>query len=191
MQHPDQKYIDALVNNNTVLLNELYDRFSGKIKQMVLKNSGTEVDAGDIFQEVLLSLYNKAKTKDFILTCPLEAFLYLVCKKKWLNHLSKGKTNKVTFMDTAGYDNLGEETFKVAEELLTQQERKKLFSQKFEELGESCKELLRLSWSGKKMEEVAEILKVSYAYVRKKKSECVGKLTTLVKDSSKFHNLKW
>ncbi|WP_018611326.1 RNA polymerase sigma factor [Segetibacter koreensis] len=191
MEHHDQKYIDALINNNTVVLKELYEKFSGKIKQMVLKNNGTETEAGDIFQEALLSIYNKAKTGNFVLTCPFDAFLYLICKKKWLSHLTKVKTSKVTFIDSAGYNNLGEETFKVAEDFLLQDERRNLLNEKFEELGDGCKELLQLSWSGKTMEEVAEILKVTYGYARKKKSECIGKLTMLVKASSKFNYLKW
>jgi len=29
--HPDQKYIDALINNDLVLMEELYQKFSGKI----------------------------------------------------------------------------------------------------------------------------------------------------------------
>src|SRR4051794_40647617 len=82
--HPDQKYIEALVNNNTVVLNELYKKFSGKIKFMVLKTNGTEADAADIFQYALMSIYRKAKTKGFRLSCPFEAFLYLVCKKRWI-----------------------------------------------------------------------------------------------------------
>ncbi len=40
------------------------------------------------------------------------------------------------------------------------------------------------------MEKVAEILGVTYGYARKKKSQCMGKLTQLVKDSNEFHQLK-
>jgi DNA-binding CsgD family transcriptional regulator len=66
-----------------------------------------------------------------------------------------------------------------------------LLSEKLAEMGEACQQVLRLSWSGKSMEEVAEILQVSYGYARKKKSECMAKLVMLVKQSSKFNFLKW
>jgi len=89
--HPDQKYIDALLSNDGVLLNELYQKFSGKVKSMVLQNNGTEIDAADIFQDALLSVYHKAKTNGFALTCPLEAFLYRICKNKWMNKPGKRK----------------------------------------------------------------------------------------------------
>ena len=40
------------------------------------------------------------------------------------------------------------------------------------------------------MEEVAEFLGVTYGYARKKKSQCMGKLTQLVKNSNEFQQLK-
>lgn len=191
MLHPDQKYIDALVNNDPVLLEELYQKYSGKIKWMILQNNGTETDAADIFQEALISIYNKTQTTGFQLTCPLEAFLYLICKNKWINTLNKRKTQKVTNTDTEGFNNIGEDNFKLAEDCVLQQERSNLLREKLQEMGESCKNLLRLSWSGLSMDEVAGKLNVSYAYARKKKSECMAKLISLVKNAPNFNSLKW
>lgn len=191
MQHPDQKYIDALLENDPVVLEELYRKFSEKIKWMIIRNNGTETDAADVFQDALLSIYHKAKTGGFMLTCPLEAFLYLICKNKWLNTLNKRKTQKVTITDTEGFSNIGEDNFKLAENCVLQQERNDLLTEKLAEMGDSCKKILRLSWSGMPMDEVARQLNVTYAYVRKKKSECMARLITLVKQSPKFDSLKW
>ena len=185
MNHPDQQYIDALLNNDARLIDTLYQKFSGKIKWMVLQNGGNETDAEDIFQEALLALYEKAKKENFQLTCPLEAFLYLVCKNKWISRLRKRKTQKVTFTDTERY-NISDDTFSKTEECNTQQARRKLMLEKLAELGTVCKELLLLSWSGKGMEEVAGLMNISYAYARKRKSECVAKLATLVKESPEY-----
>lgn len=190
MEHPDQKYIEALLNNDLVLLDELYQKYSGKIKWMVLQNNGTEADAADIFQDALLSLYHKARTKGFVLTCPMDAFLYLICKNKWLNELSKRKSRPVTIIDAEGY-NFGEDSFQLAEDCSLQEEKLNLLAEKITELGETCQELLHLSWSGKSMEEVAEKLHITYGYARKKKSECMAKLVTLVKQSARFNVLKW
>lgn len=190
MQHPDQKYINALVNNDTVLIKELYEKFSGKIKWMVLQNNGTETDAADVFQDALFSIFNKAKSGGFILTCPFEAFFYLVCKNNWMNELSKRKIRKVTSNDPGGYNDIGEDHLKLAEECAMQQARTRLLHEKLSELGEGCRQLLKISWSGISMEEVAISLNVSYGYARKKKSECMSKLITLVKKSSAFNALK-
>lgn len=188
--HPDQKYITALLNNDSVLLKELYEKYSGKIKSMVTQNNGTEANAADIFQDALLSIYQRAKKYDFVLTCPFEAFIYLICKNKWMSELNKRKVYKVKLSDDKIYNDIGEDTFKLAEECYMQQARKALLMQKFEELNDDGKRLLSLSWSGKSMEEVAEILKISYGYARKKKSQCISKLITLVKKSPEYNSFK-
>lgn len=191
MKHPDQKYIEALLKNDRILLNELYSKFSGKIKRMVLHNSGTEADAADIFNDALLSLYYKASRQNFELTCPLDAFLYLICKNKWINELNKKKNKQlVEIIDDSAFD-LGEDSFKLAEDCILQEQRYKLLLEKAAELGDVCKQLLHLSWSGKSMEEVAQILQVTYGFARKKKSGCIAKLIALMKQSSQFNSLKW
>ena len=57
--HPDQKYVDALVNNDSVILNLVYKKFLPPIQRMVLQNNGSDDDAYDLFQNALLSIYNK------------------------------------------------------------------------------------------------------------------------------------
>jgi RNA polymerase sigma factor (sigma-70 family) len=188
--HSDHRYILALLNNDQAIIEEIYIKYAGKIKWMILKNNGDENDAADIFQESLIAIYQKAKTQNFILTCPFEAFLYLVCKKKWINELNKRKNHSVTFTDTAGYTT-AEDSLQQAAYITQTDERKNLLEEKLAELGEGCRKLLELSWSGKAMDEVAAVLKVTYGYVRKKKSECMAKLIKLVQQSPKFNTLKW
>jgi RNA polymerase sigma factor (sigma-70 family) len=156
---------------------------------MVLQNHGTEDDAADIFQDALLSIYQKARTQDFVLTCPLEAFLYLICKNKWLNELNKRKFKNVTLTEDNGIA-LSEDSFKLAEDCALKEQRFNLISEKLAELGDACQQLLHLSWSGKSMEEVAEVLQVTYGYARKKKCACMAKLVSLIKQAPQFSSLK-
>jgi RNA polymerase sigma factor (sigma-70 family) len=188
--HQDQQYIDALLENDTSLINELYHKYASKIKAMVLKNNGTEADAADIFQEALVSLYQRAKREPFVLTCPLDAYLYLICKNKWINELNKKANKGVTFIDTEGFQ-IKDDIFKEVEIVHIQFERRNLLIQKLKDLGDSCRAVLELSWSGLGMEEVASKLGNTYGYVRKKKSECMTKLIALVKTSPQFETLQW
>ncbi|HXO76618.1 MAG TPA: sigma-70 family RNA polymerase sigma factor [Puia sp.] len=191
MQHPDHRYIEALLNNDAPLLKELYRKHFGKIQRMVLNNNGTEAEASDLFQDALLSIFKKARTEAFTLTCPLDAFLYIICKNKWMNELNKNKTRGVTISDPEGYNDISDDSLKLAEDWLIQESRQSLLVEKLENLGDSCRRLLYLSWSGKSMNEVAEMLKLSYGYARKKKSECMAKLISLVRESPQFNSLKW
>jgi RNA polymerase sigma factor (sigma-70 family) len=184
--HPDNKYIEALLQNDTALLDELYANYSGKIKHMVLQNNGSEADAADIFQEAVVDIYKKAKA-GFTLSCPMEAFLYLICRNRWLNHITRKKYNNVTFADDEGYSNLvSEDSFANAEQILVSQNRKNLIESKLADLGESCRQLLQYNWGGKKLEEIAELMKTSYAYIRKKKGDCMGKLIELIKSTPDY-----
>ena len=190
VQHSDQKYIDALLTNNAEVLNELYQRFSGKIKWMILQNNGTDADIADVFQDALLSIYHRAKTKGFVLTCPFDAYFYMVCKNLWLSQLHKRKTQRLVLTDTTQYENIDDNSNKLADDCLMQQARKDLLTEKLDTIGQSNKEFLQLCWSGISMEEVARIFNISYGYARKKKSECVAKLVLQVKKSPYFKLLK-
>ncbi|HNL66317.1 MAG TPA: sigma-70 family RNA polymerase sigma factor [Ferruginibacter sp.] len=188
--HPDHKYIEALAKNDSVLIEEIYRRYSAGIRRMVLKNSGSESDAADLFQEVLVELHRKAISQQFVLTCPFEAFLHLVCRNRWINELHKRKGITVTIDDDRGLDLSGDAATNY--ELLCKQEnRRTLVQEKLAGLGDGCRDLLSLSWSGKPMQEVARLLNFSYAYVRKKKTECMAKLINLVKNDPGYDALKW
>jgi RNA polymerase sigma factor (sigma-70 family) len=191
MHHPDQKYIDAMISHNTPVLDELYQKFSDKIKWMVLQNTGTETDADDVFQDGLLLIYKRAIKGNFEINSSFGGLLYVICKNTWIKKLKKRGFGSVTIMEIKEQYGVEEDIFKQAEELSLQKERKDLLREKLAELDEGCRQLLRLNWSGKSMDEVAQILKVSYGYARKKKSGCMGKLLELMKKSSQYNSLKW
>lgn len=186
--HEDHIYIEALLNNDSRVLSKIYEKYSYKIVAMVKKNSGHADDAQDIIQETLVTIYHQAKEKGFVLTCPFDAYFYLLCKRRWLNELKKRGNNKVTIIDDV--TSITEEQTQQAEETEVFEQQHQLFELKFKELGQKCQELLKTSFKIKSMEKVAEILGVSYGYARKKKSQCMGKLTQLVKNSNEFNHLK-
>ena len=191
MEHPDQKYIHALLTNDATTIEEIYKKFFGKIRWLVLQNNGTSADAADIFQEALLSIFNKATAQNFMLTCPLDAFLYQVCKNKWMKELSKRQYRVGTIDDPGEYSNVEDDYFKLMEEHKLKEDQKRLLLEKVEALGDSCRQLLRMNWGGKSLAEVAEILGLTYINVRKKKVRCMAKLMTLIKQSSHYNDLKW
>jgi RNA polymerase sigma factor (sigma-70 family) len=189
MPTPDQKYIDALLSNDLTVLNDLYKKFSGKIRWMVLQNNGTDTDAADIFQESLLAIYYKARTGSMVLTCPFEGFLYAIAWNKWMKELTKRKRMRVTNLDDNGF-NWGEDCFKLAEECYMHEKRRELLFRTLPDLGDGCKNLLQLSWSGISMEEVAGKMNMTYGYARKRKSMCVAELIKLMKASNQYNLLK-
>lgn len=186
--HQDHKYIIALLENDSRVLNELYQKYSSKIVGYITKNNGSLDDAQDVIQETLITIYHQAKEKNFILTCPFDAYFYLLCKRRWLNVLNKKGIKKVTIVEEI--TSITDEQEILANETELHEKRTNLFQVKLIELGGKCKELLDLAFKIKKMEKVANLLGVSYGYARKKKSECLGKLTKMIKNSSNYNSLK-
>ncbi len=178
--HKDQFYIEGLLANNSKVIEQIYSKFSDKVKRYISANSGNEDDAGDIFQECLIDLYNQAKYKHLKLSCPFEPFFLMVCKRKWLNELKKRAVIPVTKSEDALL-NISEDVFKQAEELEQQQMQSSLYLMMFEKLSERCREIITLALSDEHQEKIAEQLGVSYGYLRKKKSECLASLTQMIK----------
>lgn len=186
--HQDQFYIEGLLSSNSKVVDAIYKKFVPKVKSYIRLNSGNDEDANDVVQEVLIIIYNQAKTKGLELTCPFDAYFFLLCKRRWLNQLKKPHNKEVTITE----DHVSKDAtlLELISETETQDEKYQLFQEMFLQLGDKCQELLKLSFVTKTMEEVAEKLNVTYGYVRKKKSLCTAKLTRLIKESSRYKTIK-
>jgi RNA polymerase sigma factor (sigma-70 family) len=186
--HEDQLYIDGLANNNSAIIQSIYKKFAPKVVYYIKTNSGDQDQAQDIIQEVLITIYNQAKTKNLKLSCPFDAYFFLLCKRRWLNEIKKVTKKEVTIGNNEVYKD--ESTVEMANQTEIFEEKQSLFDEMFQKLGEKCQEVLKLSFIAKTMEEVAQKLNVTYGYVRKKKSLCTGQLTEMIQQSSKYKSLK-
>ncbi|MEP3838348.1 MAG: sigma-70 family RNA polymerase sigma factor [Algibacter sp.] len=185
--HEDQKYIDGLLKNNSFIIQAIYDKFVPKVVNYIKQNSGSSDKAQDVIQDTLITIYNQASEKKLQLTCPFDAYFFLLCKRKWLNELKKYSNKEVTINEEVlSKDDDAQE---LAFETSVFGEKQALFTEMFEKLGTACKDLLKATFKIKSMEEVAASLNVTYAYARKKKSLCIGKLTEFVRESPKFNQL--
>lgn len=185
--HNDQKYIDGLLQNNAFIIQAIYDKFVPKVINYIKQNSGSIDKAKDVVQDTLIAIYNQASQKKLQLTCPFDAYFFLLCKRKWLNELKKSSNKEVTINEEVlSKDDDAQE---LAFETSVFSEKQALFTEMFNKLGIACKDLLTATFKIKSMEEVAKSLGVTYAYARKKKSLCIGKLTELVQGSPKFNQL--
>jgi RNA polymerase sigma factor (sigma-70 family) len=186
--HPDQIYIDGLAHNDSAIIQSIYKKFVPKVVSYIRNNSGDEDKAQDVVQEIMILLFNQAKGNKLQLTCPFDAYFFLLCKRKWLNEIKKSSNKGVTIDEDL--PSINESTEEMVAETELFEEKQQLFDTMFQKLGGKCQELLKLSFSIKSMEEVAEKLNVTYGYVRKKKSLCVGQLTQWIQETNRFQSLK-
>ena len=186
--HPDQSYIEGLANNDSAIIQSIYKKFVPKVISYIRNNSGDEDQAQDVVQEIMIVLFNQTKAKSLQLSCPFDAYFFLLCKRKWLNELKKASNKGVTIKEEETSTN--EPTADMVAETELFEEKQQLFDAMFQKLGEKCQEVLKLSFTIKSMEEVAEKFNVTYGYVRKKKSLCIGQLTQWIQENSRFKSLK-
>ena len=136
--HPDQVYIDGLLNNNSSIINAIYKKYAPKVKNYIRINSGDDDQAQDVIQEVLITIYNQAKTSGLQLTCPFDAYFFLLCKRRWLNELKKSSNKEVTLQDenVSIDESVQEMTFQTE----VFDDKQSLFDEMFQKLGDKCQE---------------------------------------------------
>jgi RNA polymerase sigma factor (sigma-70 family) len=186
--HSDQMYIEGLANNDSAIIHVIYKKFVPKVVHYIKNNSGDEDKAQDVVQEVLILLFNQAKAQQLKLSCPFDAYFFLLCKRKWLNELKKYSNKRVTIKDDLV--SISESVNELVLQTEHFDEKQQLYDMMFQKLGDKCQELLKLSFTLPSMEEVAQKLAVTYGYVRKKKSLCIGQLTQWIQETNRFKSIK-
>lgn len=149
----EQQLLQGLANDDSESIDFIYRDNFKMVQNLILSNNGSYDDAGDIFQEAMITLYEKSKDDSFVLTCRIKTYIYSVCRRLWLKRLQQiGK-----FASPA--DDL-EETIPVEDDLGLIEQRNLEFSlmeKSLNALGQPCKSLLEAFYIEKKdMTSIAE-----------------------------------
>lgn len=137
----DLDILRGIANRDNKVILQLYKLHYPSIERMVINNSGSKDQAKDIFQEVVMVLYDKVTQQGFVLGCKLKTFLYAVCRRLWLKQLSK-KENSHFSIEQDGYDTASD----YEEDIQSYLEQEKQFSRMddaLQLLGEPCQSILR------------------------------------------------
>lgn len=186
--NPDQRFIDALLNNDRQIIEEIYYRFAGKIKAFVMKNGGSRDDAAAIFRETLIDICQQAKYKNFRIACHFEPFLLLLCKRKWLCELKKSPLSEITNQNEHLLPDAEETVVAEAKQLERGQMEAKTYLAALNQLEEKCREIIISTMSGgEAREKLATRLGITRSYFRKKKSECMASLIKIIKNNERYH----
>ncbi|WP_282781222.1 RNA polymerase sigma factor [Phaeodactylibacter xiamenensis] len=179
-QHPDHKHILALRQGDFSTLDYIYREHAPTITQWVVRNSGSVSDAQDVFQEGIIALHQKAQDPTFLLTCPLGALLFQICRNKWFSQLrKKNRETEVRNAEAERYESEGivQNTLEQIEE---EEIRQRKLDQAFGQLSELCQQLLQLLASGMASAEVAEQLGMNNANtVYRRKNACAERWRNL------------
>jgi RNA polymerase sigma factor (sigma-70 family) len=148
----EQLLLKGLVNNDSKAIDAIYKDNFNMVQAFILNNNGTYDDARDVFQEAMITLYEKAKSESFVLTCQIKTYVYSVCRRLWLKRLQQ-MGRYVTQVE--GF----EETVPVEDDLEIHEKKNADFAimeRALGSLGEPCKSLIEAYYIHKKgMTEIA------------------------------------
>ncbi len=188
----DAELLEGLKKNSPseAVLRFLYREHFALLSRYILNNSGSEQDAEDIFQEVMVAFINLVKAGRFRGESSVKTFLFSLNKNMWLNELKRSGRASAR-EEKYEKQNLHENpTADVAMELT---QTKAALMKAVNDLGENCKKILLLFYfENKSMKEILEYLPYeNEQVVRNKKSKCLKALEGLVTaDGNLYRQLK-
>ncbi|MEP7318752.1 MAG: sigma-70 family RNA polymerase sigma factor [Panacibacter sp.] len=173
----EQLLLKGLVNNDSKAIDTIYKDNFNMVQAFILNNNGTYDDARDIFQEAMITLYEKAKSESFVLTCQIKTYIYSVCRRLWLKRLQQMGRFVVQSESL-------EDTVPVEEDLEVHEKRNADFAimeRSLGSLGEPCKSLLESYYIHKKgMTEIsAEFGYTNADNAKNQKYKCLMRLKKL------------
>ncbi len=151
------------------------------VTRYVLANGGTRQDAQDMFQEALVILDRNVREGRYEARSALSTYFVAIAKWRWVT--VRRQQGRYTDLSPTHYD--GEVESPEAEAIRT--EYRELFQQALAQIGERCRELLRLYQLDHSMEEIAQIMHYNSADVAKKEAyRCRMRFRELLQSNPAF-----
>ncbi len=180
----ESKQLQALLKNDRKGIEAIYKEMFPNIRKWVQRNSGNEQDAGDVLQDAIIVVFEKASQPNFELTGSFYSYLTSVCRFIWLRKLKK---NSRTTGNLPIEKDISEDAS--IETILQEEERVALFQKYYNTLNEVCKKVLKLFFEGRKMKEIATQMGYAEKFARVKKHMCQKKLISKIQGDRRYREL--
>jgi RNA polymerase sigma factor (sigma-70 family) len=171
-------------------IRQLYRMQFSMAKAYIKQNSGTDEDAEDIFQEVIISFIELVKKDKFRGESSISTFLYAITRNTWLNELKKrGRTR----LRNEKFEKAKENTGMDISFLMVNRELKAQLMQVVDSLGATCKKiLLAFYFENLAIKDILQTLDYeNEQVVRNKKYKCLKQLEQLITSETQLaQNLK-
>jgi RNA polymerase sigma factor (sigma-70 family) len=143
--------LEGLAKEDKQSIEKIYREHYNMVQSLVTNNNGTADDAADIFQELMIVLFEKAKTGNLELHCQLKTYIYAVSRRLWLKKLTQAQRFAQTDVEHI------EEVVSVEEDLELHEKKQNdftLMETAMSKIGEPCKSLLEAYYLQKKQMQV-------------------------------------
>jgi RNA polymerase sigma factor (sigma-70 family) len=192
MFHSDQALVAALRGGGDVdaAVRFLYRQYYGVLSTYTRQNSGTQQDAEDVFQEVVVTFMELVSQNKFRGESSIKTFLYSLNRHIWLNELKK--RNRMQQRNLKFETAKGESEADVSGYIAGREARGQMM-QVISQLGDACKQVLTaFYYHDLSIKEILALLPYeNEQVVRNKKYKCLKKLEEMLHaDPNLANNLK-
>jgi len=171
--------VEGLRKGDDKTLNYLYQNYFGTVKTYIVKNSGTEDDAYDVFQDALMVVFKKFQHNGVELTSDLKGYVFGVARKLWSNQLRTRKEVRTKVENDIIDDFELEKLLDIPIEQIVQKA--------FLKLPEDYQKVLTMHLEGHDYDYIAK--KMGYksaSYARRKKYLCKEELIKIIKSDPDY-----
>ena len=179
--------LEGIRTSNNEVLSFIYRKYFQEIRFFVLKNSGSDEDAQDVFQESIIIIYKKLRDDTLDLTCSFKTYLYSVCRIVWLKQLDRRNSKSERFSDVMSFVEINDGV----DQAVVDQERFKLYQKHFVTLHSDCQKILRLFLAKVPLKDIAAKMNIkSEKYLKKRKFQCKEILVKRIQNDPEYKKLK-
>lgn len=184
LSYSDTEMLAGLKSRNEEILKAFYKLFYSGIRHFVLKNRGSDEDAKDLFQDVLLVLFQKVRSESFVLTCSLGTYLFSVSRLLWFKELTRRKHISATSFILEDYADIDKGIHEIAE----LNERLEIYRRNFESLSADCQKVLKYFIEGMSIAEITR--KMGYKSEQHTKNRRYRCKLSLIRQIKSTHGLE-
>lgn len=187
-KYSDEEILTGLRKRDNHVIQYIYKADFGRISQMVIKNSGSEDDAEDIFQESLIIIFKRLRDEEkFDLTSSFSTYIYSIARLIWLKKLRESKKMEVTELNREMEEYL---EFEEPPPVQDKDLRLAVYQRNLLLIPEDCQKILVLTAQDVSAKEIAEKLGFrSDTYVRKRRHFCKEFLVNKIKEDGEYQAL--
>jgi len=179
--------LEGLKTSDSNVLEYVYKKYFPIVRFFVIKNSGTDEDAKDVFQEAIILIFKRLKDGSLDLTCAFKTYLYSVCRILWLRQLEKRKVRREVVADNQIFIQIDDDI----EGLVTEQEQFRIYQKHFQLLHKDCQEILQLFLKKVPLKEIALKMNIkSDKYLKKRKYECKEALIKRIQNDPEYKRVR-
>lgn len=182
----DNEILSKIESGDEKALEYLYKKYYRMMIKMVIRNSGTEYEAKDIYQEALIVLWQKVTSGKFVLTSKISTYLYSICQNLWRKELErKSRFSKDEINTHTQYFSADVKNSRTSD--LDRKEKVEIVNKCILQLGETCRKILTYYYFDQfSMQKIAELMGFANADTAKtKKYKCKKQLDRIIKDKYK------